>query len=120
MSRIIVTGGLGFIGSNFIRLILNENLCDAVLNIDKQTYAGNPENLSDLDEDPRYEFIKSDIGDEEVVSKSLIDFKPSSIINFAAESHVDRSIDSPEPFVETNVLGTLRSVSYTHLRAHET
>ena len=108
MSRIIVTGGLGFIGSNFIRLILNENLCDAVLNIDKQTYAGNPENLSDLDEDPRYEFIKTDIGDEEVVSKSLIDFKPSSIINFAAESHVDRSIDSPEPFVETNVLGTLR------------
>lgn len=113
MSRIIVTGGLGFIGSNFIRLILNENLCDAVLNIDKQTYAGNPENLSDLDEDPRYEFIKTDIGDEEVVSKSLIDFKPSSIINFAAESHVDRSIDSPEPFVETNVLGTLRLLQCT-------
>ena len=113
MSRIIVTGGLGFIGSNFIRLILNENLCDAVLNIDKQTYAGNPENLSGLDEDPRYEFIKTDIGDEEVVSKSLIDFRPTSIINFAAESHVDRSIDSPEPFVETNVLGTLRLLQCT-------
>ena len=113
MSRIIVTGGLGFIGSNFIRLILNENLCESVLNIDKQTYAGNPENLSDLDEDPRYVFIKSDIGDEEVVGKSLIDFKPTSIINFAAESHVDRSIDSPEPFVETNVLGTLRLLQCT-------
>jgi len=113
MSRFIVTGGLGFIGSNFIRLILNENLCDAVLNIDKQTYAGNPENLSGLDEDPRYEFIKTDIGDEEVVSKSLIDFRPTSIINFAAESHVDRSIDSPEPFVETNVLGTLRLLQCT-------
>ena len=113
MSRIIVTGGLGFIGSNFIRLILNENLCDAVLNIDKQTYAGNPENLSDLDEDPRYEFIKTDIGYEEVVSKSLIDFRPTSIINFAAESHVDRSIDSPEPFVETNVLCTLRLLQCT-------
>ena len=69
--------------------------------------------MSDLDEDPRYEFIKTDIGDEEVVSKSLIDFKPSSIINFAAESHVDRSIDGPEPFVQTNVVGTLRLLEAT-------
>jgi dTDP-glucose 4,6-dehydratase len=113
MSRIIVTGGLGFIGSNFIRLILNENLCDAVLNIDKQTYAGNPENLADLNNDPRYQFVKADIGEEDLVIKSITDFQPTSIINFAAESHVDRSIDSPEPFVETNVLGTLRLLQCT-------
>ena len=113
MSRIIVTGGLGFIGSNFIRLILNENLCDAVLNIDKQTYAGNPENLADLNKDPRYQFVKADIGEEDLVIKSITDFQPTSIINFAAESHVDRSIDSPEPFVETNVLGTLRLLQCT-------
>jgi dTDP-glucose 4,6-dehydratase len=113
MSRIIITGGLGFIGSNFIRLILNENLCDAVLNIDKQTYAGNPENLADLNKDPRYQFVKADIGEEDLVIKSITDFQPTSIINFAAESHVDRSIDSPEPFVETNVLGTLRLLQCT-------
>ena len=106
MNRVIVTGGLGFIGSNFIRLLLNESLCDAVLNIDKQTYAGNPENLSGLDQDPRYGFIKSDIGDEEVVSKLLIDFEPNSIINFAAESHVDKSIYNPSSFIESNILGT--------------
>jgi dTDP-glucose 4,6-dehydratase len=113
MCRIIVTGGLGFIGSNFIRLLLEDNLCESVLNIDKQTYAGNPENLADLNDDPRYQFVKADIGDEELIFKSITDFQPTSIINFAAESHVDRSIDSPEPFVETNVLGTLRLLQCT-------
>ena len=108
MNNIIVTGGLGFIGSNFIRMLLNENLCDSVLNIDKQTYAGNPENLADWESDPRYKFLKADIGDAEKISDVVNEFKPTSIVNFAAESHVDRSIDSPEPFIETNVLGTLR------------
>ena len=108
MNSIIVTGGLGFIGSNFIRMLLNENLCDSVLNIDKQTYAGNPENLIEFEKDSRYQFLKADIGDTRKVESAISEFCPSSIINFAAESHVDRSIDTPEPFVETNVLGTLR------------
>jgi dTDP-glucose 4,6-dehydratase len=113
MNSIVVTGGLGFIGSNFIRMVLGENLCDSVLNIDKQTYAGNPENLGDLESDPRYNFLKSDIGDSNKIDLAFRDFQPSSIVNFAAESHVDRSIDTPEPFVETNVLGTLRLLQST-------
>lgn len=108
MNSIIVTGGLGFIGSNFIRMLLTENLCDSVLNIDKQTYAGNPENLIEFQGDSRYQFLKADIGDVSKIDPAISNFQPSAIINFAAESHVDRSIDSPEPFVETNVLGTLR------------
>jgi dTDP-glucose 4,6-dehydratase len=108
MSSIIVTGGLGFIGSNFIRMILAEDLCDSVLNIDKQTYAGNPENLIEFEKDSRYQFLKADIGDSSRVETAISKFRPFSVINFAAESHVDRSIDTPEPFVETNVLGTLR------------
>ena len=108
MNSIIVTGGLGFIGSNFIRMLLSENLCDSVLNVDKQTYAGNPENLIEFEKDSRYQFLKADIGDTRKVESAISEFCPSSIINFAAESHVDRSIDTPEPFVETNVLGTLR------------
>ena len=113
MSRIMVTGGLGFIGSNFIRLIIEENRCESVLNIDVQTYAGNPENLADLEKDSRYKYLKADIGDEQKITNSIREFKPTSIINFAAESHVDRSIDSPEPFIVTNVLGTLRLLQST-------
>ena len=92
MKSIIVTGGLGFIGSNFIRLLLNENLCDSVLNIDKQTYAGNPENLVELEKDSRYQFLKADIGDTVKVESAISEFRPTSIINFAAESHVDLSL----------------------------
>ena len=95
MKSIIVTGGLGFIGSNFIRMLLNENLCDSVLNIDKQTYAGNPENLIEFENDSRYQFLKADIGDTVKVESAISEFGPTSIINFAAESHVDRSIDTP-------------------------
>lgn len=113
MNSIVVTGGLGFIGSNFIRMVLGDNLCDSVLNIDKQTYAGNPENLEDVESDPRYSFLKSDIGDSNKIDLAFRDFQPTSIVNFAAESHVDRSIDTPEPFVETNVLGTLRLLQST-------
>ena len=108
MKNILVTGGLGFIGSNFIRLLLNQADFERVINLDKQTYAGNPENLADFESDSRYVFCKGDICDGELVSNLLSEYQPDAIVNFAAESHVDRSIDGPEPFVQTNVVGTLR------------
>ena len=107
MKTLLVTGGLGFIGSNFIRGSLNSGFCERVLNLDKQTYAGNPENLVEFARDSRYEFVLGDIGDAKLVSAVLEESKPDALVNFAAESHVDRSIDGPEPFVQTNVLGTL-------------
>src|SRR5438105_13567025 len=108
--NILVTGGCGFIGSNFIRQRLAEkgSPLARLINLDKLTYAGNPANLADVSGDPRYEFVQGDIGDEALVSHLLTTHRIDAIVNFAAESHVDRSIDSPEPFVETNVLGTLR------------
>ena len=108
MKTILVTGGLGFIGSNFIRMVLSEDPSRIVINLDKQTYAGNPENLADLGNDGRYQAVTGDICDEGLVSRLLDENKPDTVVNFAAESHVDRSIDGPEPFVQTNVLGTLR------------
>ena len=108
MKKILVTGGLGFIGSNFIRLLLDQTDCEKVINLDKQTYAGNPENLADFECDPRYVFCKGDICNGELVSNLLSKHQPDAVVNFAAESHVDRSIDGPEPFVQTNVVGTLR------------
>ena len=108
MNNLFVTGGLGFIGSNFIRLLLNSGEFETIINFDKQTYAGNPENLQDLQDHESYKFIKGDICDREKVSRVLEECKIDGIVNFAAESHVDRSIDGPEPFVQTNVVGTLR------------
>jgi dTDP-glucose 4,6-dehydratase len=108
MRNILVTGGLGFIGSNFIRLLLDQANCEKVINLDKQTYAGNPENLADFEGDSKYVFCIGDICDGELVSNLLSKHQPDAIVNFAAESHVDRSIDGPEPFVQTNVVGTLR------------
>ena len=108
--NILVTGGCGFIGSNFIRQRLAEknSPLGKLVNLDLLTYAGNPANLADLASDPRYIFQKGDIGDESLVSKLLAEHGIDAILNFAAESHVDRSIDSPEPFIQTNVTGTLR------------
>ncbi len=108
MKVILVTGGLGFIGSNFIRLILKQTECEKVINLDKQTYAGNPENLADFESNPRYNFVKGDICDDELFLPIFSEYHPDAVVNFAAESHVDRSIDGPEPFVQTNVVGTLR------------
>ena len=105
--NILVTGGCGFIGSNFIRWLLAKG-GSRVINLDKLTYAGNPANLSDVAGDSRYLFVHGDIGDEALVSRTLSEHGIGAVVNFAAESHVDRSIDSPEPFVQTNVLGTLR------------
>ena len=108
MKNILVTGGLGFIGSNFIRLLIKDDSFERIINLDKQTYAGNPENLRDVEDDEPYNFIKADICDGDKVSEALEEFQIDAIVNFAAESHVDRSIDGPEPFVQTNVVGTLR------------
>jgi dTDP-glucose 4,6-dehydratase len=102
---ILVTGGAGFIGSNFILTWMKANPC-AVINLDLLTYAGNPANLSALEENPRYTFVHGDICDAELVGNLLRTHRPRAIVHFAAESHVDRSIASPEAFIRTNVHGT--------------
>ena len=108
--NLLVTGGCGFIGSNFIRQRLTEkgSALTKLVNLDALTYAGNPANLADLAGDPRYVFAHGDIGDPALVTKLLTEHAIDAVVNFAAESHVDRSIDSPEPFIQTNVTGTLR------------
>ena len=104
---ILVTGGAGFIGSNFI-LDWLQCQSEPVVNLDKLTYAGNLKNLSSLNGDKRHVFHHGDIGDFETVSRLLSEYDPRAIVNFAAESHVDRSIHGPIAFIETNVLGTCR------------
>jgi len=102
---ILVTGGAGFIGANFI-LDWIEATGEPVLNLDKLTYAGNPDNLASLAGDDRYTFVQGDIGDSALVSDLLSRYQPRAIVNFAAESHVDRSIHGPDDFIQTNVVGT--------------
>src|SRR5262245_4374595 len=103
---ILVTGGAGFIGTNFIRHWLSGD--EPVVNLDKLTYAGNPESLADLADDPRYIFVHGDIGDNALVRSVLSQHRPRAVLHFAAESHVDRSIHGPETFIQTNVVGTAR------------
>ena len=107
MSTILVTGGAGFIGSTFVRQWLACE-ADAVVNLDKLTYAGNLDSLSDVMDHPRHLFVQGDIGDGPLVARLLDEHQPRAIVNFAAESHVDRSIDGPAEFVQTNVLGGCR------------
>jgi dTDP-glucose 4,6-dehydratase len=104
---ILVTGGAGFIGSNFVLEWLAQ-LDEPVINLDALTYAGNRENLAALDGDIRHIFVKGDIGDFDLVAKLLAEHRPRAIVNFAAESHVDRSIHGPEDFIQTNIVGTFR------------
>lgn len=104
---ILVTGGAGFIGANFVLDWLAQS-DEPVVNLDKLTYAGNLETLASLKGDPRHIFVQGDIGDSALVDRLLAEHKPRAIVNFAAESHVDRSIHGPEDFVQTNVLGTFR------------
>jgi dTDP-glucose 4,6-dehydratase len=106
MKTILVTGGAGFIGSNFVKLMLEKHPEYRIINIDALTYAGNLENLRDIDNNPNYEFIKIDIRDREKIEKIFKDNEITSVVNFAAESHVDRSIEEPEVFLTTNIIGT--------------
>ena len=103
--RILVTGGAGFIGSALIRHIIQDTE-HSVLNLDKLTYAGNLESLAAVESDPRYRFVQADIADRDRVSEALLDFQPDVIMHLAAESHVDRSIDGPAEFIQTNIVGT--------------
>lgn len=102
----LVTGGAGFIGSAFVRLALQENWAERIINLDKLTYAGNLENLVPVARDPRHRFVQGDICDSALVRSLLEEERPDAIVHFAAESHVDRSILGPEAFIETNVRGT--------------
>jgi len=104
--RLLVTGGAGFIGSAFVRLALKSNAVSELLNLDKLTYAGNLENLTQIAEHPGYRFVRGDICDATLVNSLVRDFLPDRLVHFAAESHVDRSIMSPAPVFETNLRGT--------------
>ena len=106
MPTLLVTGGCGFIGANFIRWQLPTYPDQKIVNLDKLTYAGNPENLADISSDLRYAFEQGDICDREFVDRVLKDHQPDLVVNFAAESHVDRSILDSGPFVRTNIVGT--------------
>jgi len=103
--RILITGGAGFIGSALIRHLLNHTE-HQVLNLDKLTYAGNLESLASVAANPRYHFVQADIADSTAVSKALAEFQPDAVMHLAAESHVDRSIDGPAAFIQTNIVGT--------------
>ena len=108
---IFITGGAGFIGSALVRYLINET-DNTVINFDKLTYAGNLESLKSIDSNERYNFVQGDICDKEKVAEVLAQFQPDYIMHLAAESHVDRSIDGPGEFIETNIVGT-----YTLLEA---
>lgn len=111
--KILITGGAGFIGSNFIPYFLENNPKIKLVNIDKLTYAGNTENLSEIKDHPRYKFIQGDIRDKNLIESLFRKEKFTGIIHFAAESHVDNSIDSPGIFIETNVMGTFNLLEAT-------
>ena len=103
--NILVTGGAGFIGSAVIRYLINETN-NNVLNVDKLTYAGNLESLASVNDNPRYQFLHADICDKVAMTKAFDDFEPDIVMHLAAESHVDRSIDGPMDFIQTNIIGT--------------
>ena len=105
-NTILITGGCGFIGSNFIQYILANTKYQNVINLDKLTYAGNLNNLLDIQKDERYIFIQGDICDHNCVRNIFKEYIPNVVVHFAAESHVDRSIDGPQQFIQTNIIGT--------------
>jgi dTDP-glucose 4,6-dehydratase len=106
MKNILVTGGAGFIGSNFVKYILDRYSEYRIINVDALTYAGNLENLKDIVDNSNYVFIKADIRDREKMDEIFASYGIDTVVNFAAESHVDRSIVEPEVFLTTNIIGT--------------
>jgi dTDP-glucose 4,6-dehydratase len=115
--KLLITGGSGFIGSNFIRLMIGSHPDLEIINLDLLTYAGNPDNLKGIDKDPRYTFIKGDICDRDIVNAILKKNQVTAIIHFAAESHVDRSIVDSSDFVRTNVTGTYNLLECARLHS---
>ena len=111
MKTYLVTGGAGFIGSNFVLYMLNKYEDIKIINLDKLTYAGNLENLKSIENDKRHIFVQGDICDKELVSGLFEKYEIDYVAHFAAESHVDRSIKEPEIFAETNVLGTVNMLN---------
>jgi len=107
MKTYFITGGCGFIGSNFIHYLIENKLAGQIVNLDKLTYAGNKDNLSTIEGNDYYHFIEGDICNRNTVNEILMKHNPDVVIHFAAESHVDRSIDAPTKFIQTNVVGTL-------------
>ena len=107
--RLLVTGGAGFIGSNLVHLLLRKG--HEVMNVDKLTYAGNLQSLADIEEGAKYRFLRADIADSTSIAEAFESFKPQAVMHLAAESHVDRSIDGPMQFFETNVIGTVNLLS---------
>ena len=106
VKNLLVTGGCGFIGSNFVRLALERLSESRIINLDKLTYAGNPANLKDIEHNPRYKFMHGDICDQVLLEKLFAEEEIDTVVHFAAESHVDRSIEGPAEFIQTNILGT--------------
>src|SRR5690349_18822022 len=106
MKNLLVTGGAGFIGSNFVRMMLEKYPDYNIVAYDKMTYAGNPDNLTDIEGNPRFRFVQGDIADAERVEATLREHNVDTIVNFAAETHVDRSIQEPGSFIHTDVFGT--------------
>ena len=120
--NILVTGGAGFIGSNFVKYMLNKYPEYNIINLDSLTYAGNLENLKDVSDNTNYTFIKADIRDREKIDEVFSSYDIDSVVNFAAESHVDRSIEEPEVFLTTNIIGTqvLLDVAKKHWKVNPT
>lgn len=106
MQNLLITGGSGFIGANFVRLVLNSIPDCRIINLDKLTYAGNPANLADIEKDPRYRFVQGDICNRELLDRIFLEEQIDTVVHFAAESHVDRSISGPGEFIQTNIIGT--------------